>query len=798
MKVETHNHPTAISPFPGAATGSGGEIRDEGATGRGAKPKAGLTGFSVSHLRIPGFGGRGSATFGKPGAHRLGARHHDRRAARRAPRSTTSSAGRRSAATSAPSSSTVAGDRAQPRARLSQADHDRRRPRQRPPRARREGRGAGRREARRARRPGDADRPGRRRGLVASAAAPRAPTSISPRCSAATPEMQRRARKSSIAAGRWATTIPIVLDPRRRRRRPVERAAGGRGAQRARRAHRPARDPERRARHVAARDLVQRGAGALRAGDRRRRARRVRGDRARASAARSRWSATIDGRRPAASSSDPLLGDDAGRHAARRAARQAAAHDARRAQRRSRRARRFDATRVDLREAAYRVLRLPAVADKTFLITIGDRTVGGLISARSDGRPLAGAGRRRRGHARRLTTAMPARRWRWASARRSRCSTRRPRRAWRSARRSPTSLARRYRVAVARSRLSANWMAAAASRARTRALYDDGARGRQGAVSRARHRDPGRQGLAVDAAPTWQRRRQQQQRRRAGVADRLRVRAGRRTCAARSRRQLQHDERPDVAVAHRSRRAAATASAARRWRRSTASSATSRPISTIRSGCCSFVAALAELRAAGLLLAYHDRSDGGLFVTLLEMAFAGHCGLDIELPAARGATRSRSCSPRSSARCCRSWPTTSRACRGHPRAARPRRRRAARSARRCSELRVRIRVGDGRVLDESLGRSARAPGRRPRSRMRRLRDDPQCADEEYAAQTATRTIPGSTVALTLRSRRGHRRAVHRARRAAGGRDPARAGRQQPDRDGRGVRSRRLRRRTTCT
>ena len=54
MKVETHNHPTAISPFPGAATGSGGEIRDEGATGRGSKPKAGLCGFSVSHLRIPG------------------------------------------------------------------------------------------------------------------------------------------------------------------------------------------------------------------------------------------------------------------------------------------------------------------------------------------------------------------------------------------------------------------------------------------------------------------------------------------------------------------------------------------------------------------------------------------------------------------------------------------------------------------------------------------------------------------------------------------------------------------------
>ncbi len=55
LKVETHNHPTAISPWPGAATGAGGEIRDEGATGRGAKPKFGLTGFSVSHLHIPGF-----------------------------------------------------------------------------------------------------------------------------------------------------------------------------------------------------------------------------------------------------------------------------------------------------------------------------------------------------------------------------------------------------------------------------------------------------------------------------------------------------------------------------------------------------------------------------------------------------------------------------------------------------------------------------------------------------------------------------------------------------------------------
>ena len=65
-KVETHNHPTAISPFPGAATGSGGEIRDEGATGVGSKPKAGLVGFTVSNLKLPGAVRPWEKDFGKP------------------------------------------------------------------------------------------------------------------------------------------------------------------------------------------------------------------------------------------------------------------------------------------------------------------------------------------------------------------------------------------------------------------------------------------------------------------------------------------------------------------------------------------------------------------------------------------------------------------------------------------------------------------------------------------------------------------------------------------------------------
>lgn len=69
MKVETHNHPTAIAPFPGAATGAGGEIRDEGAVGRGSRPKAGLTGFSVSNLQLPDSAEPWEQSIGKP--HRI-------------------------------------------------------------------------------------------------------------------------------------------------------------------------------------------------------------------------------------------------------------------------------------------------------------------------------------------------------------------------------------------------------------------------------------------------------------------------------------------------------------------------------------------------------------------------------------------------------------------------------------------------------------------------------------------------------------------------------------------------------
>src|SRR3978361_1867180 len=67
QQVETHNHPTAVSPHPGAATGSGGEIRDEGAVGRGSKPKAGLSGYATSDLLIPGDEQPWELDVGRPG-----------------------------------------------------------------------------------------------------------------------------------------------------------------------------------------------------------------------------------------------------------------------------------------------------------------------------------------------------------------------------------------------------------------------------------------------------------------------------------------------------------------------------------------------------------------------------------------------------------------------------------------------------------------------------------------------------------------------------------------------------------
>ena len=227
MKVETHNHPTAIAPFPGAATGSGGEIRDEGATGSGAKPKAGLVGFTVSHLRVPG----------------------PRRAVGE-PRSTSPDASpRRSTSCSTVRSARPSFNNEFGRPNLGgyfrtfeqRVDGEVRgyhKPimiaggvgnidaRHTHKRALRRGHAD-----RAARRPGIADRPGRRRGLVDGDRRRTPRTSISTRCSAATPRSSAApgSHRPLLAAGRRE---PDPVDPRRRRGRPVERAAGARARRR--------------------------------------------------------------------------------------------------------------------------------------------------------------------------------------------------------------------------------------------------------------------------------------------------------------------------------------------------------------------------------------------------------------------------------------------------------------------------------------------------------------------------------------------------------------------------------------
>ena len=192
MKVETHNHPTAISPFPGAATGAGGEIRDEGATGRGAKPKAGLTGFTVSNLRIPGFQQPWEERRYAAGRHayRFGTADHARRPDRR----------RRVQQRIRPPESVrlfphlrTGGRRRD--ARLSQADHDRRRHRQHFGAARAQAGIRRRRAADPARRAGHADRTGRRRGIEHADRRAISKISISIRCSAAMPRSSAARRR---------------------------------------------------------------------------------------------------------------------------------------------------------------------------------------------------------------------------------------------------------------------------------------------------------------------------------------------------------------------------------------------------------------------------------------------------------------------------------------------------------------------------------------------------------------------------------------------------------------------------
>ena len=516
---------------------------------------------------------------------------------------------------------------------------------------------------------------------------------------------------------------------------------------------------------------------------------------ARASAARTRCvgHATADGRlrrrRRACSATRPVdLPLDG-------AARQAAAHDAatRRACRRRARRSRLDGDRRRARRCAAccACRRSPT---RRSSITIGDRTRRRARRARSDGRAVAGAGRRRAPspptgfdvYDRRGDGDRRARR-------RSRCSTPPPRRAWRSARRSPTSPRRRSRSSSRRQAVGELDGAPPATPARTRGSTTPCApSGVELCPALGIAIPVGKDSMSMRTA--WERARRAAQRHRAAVADRDRVRAGHRRAPRADAGAAARRAATDASCCSSISGAARTGSAARRSRRSTAQLGDAPPD-------LDDPALLARLlrgdpgaqRRRARSLAYHDRSDGGLFVTLLEMAFAGGVGLDIELGVRSAPIRSPRCSPRSWARC------------SQVRAADVAR--VRRDARRRTGSAAAVRTLGRAARRRSHRRSARggaAAARRARAAslrgiwsetthaMQALRDDPTCADEEQAARVDAERPGPVRARCTFDLDADVAAPFMRARRAPARRDPARAGRQRPDRDGGGVRPRRLR------
>ena len=735
MKVETHNHPTAISPFPGAATGSGGEIRDEGATGRGARPKAGLTGFSVSNLRIPGYerpwerppaipariasaldimleGPIGAASFnnefGRPaicGYFRTFelAAPGDRPGRVRGYHKPIMIAG-------------GLGNIRRPHVEKGEV----------PVGAKLIVLGG----------------PAMLIGLGGGAA-----SSVGSGASSAdldfasvqrgNAEIQRRAQETIDACWASGDANPIILIH--------DVGAGGlsnavpeavahsqRGARVDLRAI-PSAEPGMSPLELWCNEAQERYVLVVAPQSLRTFA---------AIAARERCPFAVIGEIDGTGTLtvvDPLLGGEPvdmpldvllGKPPRMvRDVRTLAIQSLP-----------LDLNRIELHEALYRVLRLPAVADKTFLITIGDRTVGGLISRD----PLVGPWQvpvsdvavtvaDYRGHAGEamsmgertpvaLLDAPASGRLAVAEA--------------------ITNMLAADVPSLSRIRLSANWMAACGEPGEDAALYE---------TVRA---------VGKELCPAL------------GIA----IPVGKDSLSMRTTWQDGTAERSVVAPVSLIVSAFAPIDDARRtwtpalsmkdggtalWlidlgagRNRLGGSALAQVYGEIGAEppdlddsqrLVHLTAALAELRQAGLVLAYHDRSDGGLIATLLEMAFAGHCGLDVRLPARGGSPAAQLFTEELGVVL-----QTTAADEGRVQEILARHGLADLTTRLgvpLQELRVRIHVGSDRVLDESWV-DLRSAWSETTWQMRRLRDDPQCADEEYAAQTAP-ADPGLDVRLSF-------------------------------------------------
>ena len=734
MKVETHNHPTAISPYPGAATGSGGEIRDEGATGRGAKPKAGLTGFSVSHLRIPGYERPWEGAFGAPERIAsaldimiegpIGAASFNNEFGRPAVSGYFRTFEQRAAGDPPQrvrgyhKPIMIAGGLGNVRrAHVEKAEV--------PVGARLVVLGG----------------PAMLIGLGGGAASSLGSGSSSADLDFASvqrgnAEIQRRAQEvidhcwalgernpivliHDVGAGGLSNAVPEAV------------AHSARGARIDLRAV-PSADAGMSPMELWCNEAQERyvlviAPAAI--------------DQFAAIAARERCPfaviGDIDGsgrlrvedpllkQQPVDMPLDVLLGKPPRLTRDVRSVAPAA--------------RPFALEGVDVREAAYRVLRLPAVADKTFLITIGDRTVGGLISRDQLVGPwqvpvsdVAVSVADYHGHA---GEAM-------AMGERTPVAVLNAPASGRLAvAEAITNILAADVDSLARIRLSANWMAACGEPGEDAALYETvRAIGMQLCPQLGIAIPVGKDSLSMKTV--W---REGELEKRVVAPVSLIISAFapvgdvRRTLTP----ALQLDERPtslwliDLADGRSRLGASALTQVYGELGSEPADLDTPQRLTQL-------AAALKELRAAGMLRAYHDRSDGGLFVTLVEMAFAGHCGLDIALPAARGAPLAQLFAeepgvvvqilagdePEFLALLARHGLGAAALYLGAP----------------VSELRVQIKIGSFE-LDEPWTELRRAWSETS-WRLRRLRDEPQCADEEYAAQCDERD-PGLAVELSF-------------------------------------------------
>ncbi|HZO23700.1 MAG TPA: phosphoribosylformylglycinamidine synthase [Steroidobacteraceae bacterium] len=740
IKVETHNHPTAISPFPGAATGSGGEIRDEGAAGRGAKPKAGLTGFSVSNLRIPGYERPWESDFGRP--ERIAAALDIMIEGPIGAAAFNNEFGRPA----------IAGY-------FRTLEHCL---------------------------PGDL--PGRARGYhkpimiagglgnirrahVDKAEVPLgaklivlggpamliglgggAASSLGSGASDAdldfasvqrgNAEIQRRAQEvidhcwalgegnpisliHDVGAGGLSNAVPEAVAHSKRGARVDLRAV-------------PSAESSLSPMELWCNEAQERYVLTIEAS-------RVR--EFAAVAARERCPYAVIGEIDGSGRlvvHDPMFEENAvdmpievllGKTP--RMLRDVRSAKPPRQP--------FEVTGLDLSEATYRVLRLPAVADKTFLITIGDRTVGGLISrdqlvgrwqvAAADVGVTLSDHYGHAGEAMALGERAPVALLDAPASGRLAVAE------------AITNILAADIDSLARIRLSANWMAACGEPGEDAALYET-------VYAVARELCPalgiaipvGKDSLSMKtswAAPAE------------GAAGTVQksvvapvsliitafapVNDVRRTLTP----VLITDERPSslwlIDLGGGRNRLGGSALAQVHGCLGQEPADLDDPQRLVR-----FAAAMVELRAADGLLAYHDRSDGGLLVTLLEMAFAGHCGLDIELPTARGGAFEQLFSEEpgvvvqvSAAQEDRLTEILSR---------HGLRKNALHLGSPTKELRIRMRVGES-VLDESWVDLRRAWSETS-WRMRRMRDDPQSADEEFAAQSAS-DDPGLTVSLSF-------------------------------------------------